>query len=332
MSWKPLTSSLGPLMLRYLTLKVALGRRYDGERRVLTHLDRFLVADGSELVAATFAAWCHTFSHMKSGVRRSQMRVARNFMLYRRRTEPRCFVPDATQFPAEHQRIRPHIFTEEEVVRVLATAQALEPSNNSPLRREVFRLAIVLLYTTGLRRGELTRLKLDDWDPVEQSLLIRKSKFYKSRVVPLSADARRELVVYLSALQALGVPMLADTALLWHRSARARAYSGGGMGMAIRSLLREAGVRTAAGEVPRTHDFRHTFAVHALLRWYRAGADMHAKLPFLSAFMGHVSIESTRYYLHFVDPLAEAASKRFADHCGSLVVVTPAAATTGAAS
>jgi len=104
------------------------------------------------------------------------------------------------------------------------------------------------------------------------------------------------------------------------------------MGMAIRSLLRAAGVRTAAGEVPRTHDFRHTFAVHALLRWYRAGADMHAKLPFLSAFMGHVSIESTQYYLHFVEPLAEAASKRFADHCGALVVVTPAATTAGAAS
>ena len=95
------------------------------------------------------------------------------------------------------------------------------------------------------------------------------------------------------------------------------------MGTAIRSLLRAAGVRTIEGKVPRTHDFRHTFAVHALLRWYRVGGDVQAKLPFLSAFMGHVSIDSTRYYLHFVEPLAEAASKRFADHCGALVVVKP---------
>lgn len=328
MNGKPLQSSLGPLMLRYLTLKEALGRRYDGERRLLADLDCFLAADGSELTDATFAAWCHTFLHMKSGVRRSRMRVARNFTLYRRRTEPTCFVPDVTQFPAQHQCIRPHIFTEDEVVRVLATAEGLQPSNNSPLRRDVFRLAIVLLYTAGLRRGELCRLKLHDWDPVEQTLLIRKSKFYKSRLVPLSADASREMVVYLSILEAHGVPLQAGTPLLWHRSATGRAYCGGAVGMAIRSLLRAAGVRTAAGGVPRTHDFRHTFAVHALLRTYRAGGDVQAQLPFLSAFMGHVSIASTQYYLHFIEPLAEAASKRFAEHCGALVAVTPAAGTT----
>lgn len=323
MNEKPFESSLGPVMLRHVALKQALGRHYDGSRRVLASLDRFLAAEGSELSTVTFAAWCRTFSHLRSGVRRHRMRVARNFTLYQRRTEPTCFVPDATQFPAEHQRIRPHIFTEPEVVRVLATAAELEPSSNSPLRRQVFRLAIVLLYTTGLRRRELVRLKLDDWDPVERTLLIRTSKFYKSRVVPLSAGTTRELLAYLAVLQAHGVALLADTPLLWHQSASGRAYSGGGMGAAIRSLLRAAGVRTIEGKVPRTHDFRHTFAVHALLRWYRVGGDVQAKLPFLSAFMGHVSIDSTRYYLHFVEPLAEAASKRFADHCGALVVVEP---------
>ena len=46
---------------------------------------------------------------------------------------------------------------------------------------------------------------------------------------------------------------------------------------------------------------------------------MQAKLPFLAAYMGHVSIVSTAYYLQFVEPLAAAASARFADHCGALV-------------
>ena len=54
---------------------------------------------------------------------------------------------------------------------------------------------------------------------------------------------------------------------------------------------------TAAGRLPRVHDFRHTFAVHALLRWYREGEDVQAKLPLLSTYMGHVSIVSTAYYL-----------------------------------
>ena len=58
--------------------------------------------------------------------------------------------------------------------------------------------------------------------------------------------------------------------------------------------------------------------MNALLRWYRAGLDVQAKLPFLAAYMGHASIVSTAYYLQFVEPLAVAAGARFADHCGAL--------------
>ena len=68
---------------------------------------------------------------------------------------------------------------------------------------------------------------------------------------------------------------------------------------------------------------KHGFAVTVLLRWYRAGIDVQVKLPLLAAYMGHVSIVSTAYYLQFVEPLAAAASARFADHCGALITPTP---------
>jgi integrase/recombinase XerD len=67
------------------------------------------------------------------------------------------------------------------------------------------------------------------------------------------------------------------------------------------------------------HDLRHTFAVHALMRWYRTGADVQAKLPRLATYMGHVSIVSTAYYLAFVEPLRALASARFAQRCGALI-------------
>ena len=89
-------------------------------------------------------------------------------------------------------------------------------------------------------------------------------------------------------------------------------------------LLRAAQISTETGRVPRLHDLRHTFAVQALLRWYRAGADVNAKLPLLATYMGHVSIVSTEYYLQFVGPLATLASERFARQCGALVTA-PAA-------
>ena len=63
----------------------------------------------------------------------------------------------------------------------------------------------------------------------------------------------------------------------------------------------------------------HAFAIQALLRWYRAGANVQAKLPLLATYMGHVSIVSTEYYLQFVEPLAASASERFGRHCGALV-------------
>ncbi len=312
-------SGLSASIQSYLTLKRALGRQYTAEEWVLAHLDRFLAARCVDLIAETFADWCLTLQHLASGTRRARMRIVRNLCLYRRRGEPGCFVPDERLFPPVHQAIRPHIFTDNEIVHLLAVARTLARTSNSPLCPENMRLAIVVLATTGLRRGELTRLAVGDYDPPQRTLAIRESKFHKSRLVPLSADTAREIEHLIEIRDRRRLPAAAETPLLWHRRPPAGGYSGGGLGGAMRALFRRAGIRTATGHLPRTHDFRHGFAVNALLRWYRAGLDVQAKLPFLAAYMGHVSIVSTAYYLQFVEPLAAAASARFADHCGDLI-------------
>ena len=92
-----------------------------------------------------------------------------------------------------------------------------------------------------------------------------------------------------------------------------------GFSQIIGDLLRSCGIRTPAGWLPRVHDFRHTFAVHALLRWYRAGKNVQAKLPALATYMGHVSIASTEYYLHLAEGLAAVASKRFEQRYAALI-------------
>lgn len=309
-------SVVAPTIQSYLTLKRALGRQYAMHERVLAHLDRFLVDRHADLGPETFAAWCLTFEHLASGNRRNHIREVRNFCLYRRRREPGCFVPDARLFPPVHQVLRPHIFTDRQVGQLLATAATRGRTANSPLCPEMMRLAIVLLYTTGMRRRELTRLTVGDYDSREHILTIRESKFHKSRLIPVSADAVREIEGVLDQRRRQRYPTATDSALLWHRS---RGYSGGGLGCAVRALFRQAAIRTATGQSPRTHDFRHAFAVTVLLRWYRAGVDVQAKLPFLSHYMGHVSVVSTAYYLQFVEPLAAAASTRFAEACGALI-------------
>jgi integrase/recombinase XerD len=117
------------------------------------------------------------------------------------------FVPDPTGFPKPHAAIRPYIFTTADIARLLQAAGRLDATPLSPLRRETFRLAIVLLYTSGLRRGELVRLTVGDYDLREQTLLVRESTFHKSRLLPVSHDAQRELETYLLARRQRGFPL-----------------------------------------------------------------------------------------------------------------------------
>jgi integrase/recombinase XerD len=319
------TSALAPVLTRYLALQTVLGRGYGTERQFFHSLDGFLTAAGApELTPVVFDQWCQTQAHLKSGIRRAQMRIVRNLCLYRRRTEPDCFVPDLASFPPVHQYAPPYLMSQDEIARLLATASTLESTPAYPLRAHAIRVALILLATAGLRRGELVRLTVGDYDPQERTLLIRVSKFHKSRLLPLSHEAAVALEGYLTARRAYQ-PATATAAapLIWWGGARLRHYTGTGFARVFRIVACRAGVRTPAGQPPRVHDLRHSFAVQALLRWYHAGVDVQAKLPFLSTYMGHVSIASTQYYLRFVDPLARAASERFAQHYGALLTPQP---------
>jgi integrase len=315
-------SRLSPVFYRYVDLKRALGRRFDTPARTLQSLDRFLQehsAQYPDLNAAAFAAWCHTHEHVSSGVRRVRMLEVAAFCLYRRRAEPQCFVPDPISFPSYHQRVKPYIFLEAEIAKLLCAASDLPRYPASPLRPEVIRLAIALLFTTGIRRGELLALTLGDYNRRESTLHIRETKFYKSRLLPLNDSISEEMDRCLRARVRRKLPVSADTALIWNAAWSGGAYSATALRHAIQPLLQKCGIVTAKGKLPRIHDFRHSFAVNALLRWYRAGADVEAKLPLLATYLGHGSAVSTHYYLRFIEPLRTAASERFANRYGTLV-------------
>ncbi|MGH7957049.1 MAG: tyrosine-type recombinase/integrase [Opitutaceae bacterium] len=206
-----------------------------------------------------------------------------------------------------------------QIGRMLQLASGLTPSPRSPLRGPATRLAVVLLYTAGLRIGELLRLTIGDVEDKGAVLRIRESKFHKSRFVPLSPSASRELKDYLRQRGQVFPTENHASLLCSHRRKGPKGYSHPGMQCAIGRLYVAANVRDEQGRYPRVHDMRHSFALQALIRWYRAGADVQSMLPKLALFMGHVSIESSAYYLRWVPTLRRLASDRFESQFGQLV-------------
>lgn len=311
---------LDPVIKQYLHNRRSLGRQYDQEAWIIDSLRRFLISSGAkDLERVNFEQWCQSQTTLNPNTRRHRQRTIRNFCLYRQRTEPQCFVPDVHHLPRPHPYLAPVIFNASDVARMLIAAKTLARSHNSPLRPDVMRLAIVLLYTAGLRRGELLRLTLADVDNSHGLLHIRDSKFHKSRTVPLSDDARGELRRYLKRRLSPPHSTSPTSPLLGNYAKGFRAYTGPGLSRNIQALFTTADVCSLDGRRPRVHDIRHNFAIEALLRWYRQGADVQSNLPKLAMYMGHVSIVSTAYYLKWIPEVAEFASLRFEANFGHLI-------------
>ena len=314
------STPLDQWMAIWLKHQRSLGRGYDGEQWILEHLRGFLsTTNNTDLDQAGFDLWCNSFRHLSTTTRRGRQLAVRKFCRFRQRTEPGCFVPDPLYFVRLLPYRRPVIVEPEQVARLLSAADKLAATANSPLLPAVMRMAVILLYTAGLRRGELVRLTLDDVEARTGLLRIRASKFHKSRLVPLSPDASDALRVYLRQRLATPFDPAACTPLLCCGSRCHHGYTGAGLADAINRLFVVADIKDNEGRRPRVHDMRHSFAVQALIRWYRDGADVQSNLPRLAMFMGHVSIVSTAHYLHFVPTMRNLASERFEAAFGDVV-------------
>lgn len=320
-----MTTTISPTLLdrpiaAWLAHQRALGRRYDLEEWVLNSLRKFIGrTPGQDLDRASFDRWCATFPHLASNTLLYRQRIVRRFCLHRRRKEADCFIPDPLYFARPEPFQRPVIVEPEQIARMLMAADNMPATSGSPLRPAVYRMAVILLYTTGLRRGELLRLTLADCEPESGVLRVRESKFHKSRLLPLSPDAHVELRGYLQKRLAPPFSKDPDTPLLINTEGGLRPYTGTGISGGIQALFKAADVKDSEGRRPRVHDLRHSFAVGALIRWYLEGDDVQSNLPKLALYMGHVSIVSTAHYLHFLPKLRVIASDRFERAFGDLV-------------
>jgi integrase len=167
---------------------------------------------------------------------------------------------------------------------------------------------ILLLATSGLRISEALHLTLEDVDLDDGVLSIRQSKFRKSRLVPLSPGTVDTLRRY-HRLRVAVAP--ADPSEAFFVSGRGKAYSTACAQGMFRAIAIQAGLRGPRGRGPRLHDLRATFAVTRLLKWYRDGDNVMARLPLLSTYLGHACVSDTEVYLRITTALLQEANARF---------------------
>jgi len=313
-------SGLTPLQLAtqidaFLTFKRALGYRYRRNEATLRSFERFAVGTrGSKSqidLPRTIRTWLLHVPGRKPVTLACDLGAIRQFCQYRRRFDPRAFVPPTTWAPQTESHYVPHIFSHEEIRALVLAARAHQGRNFWPTMLSTL---VLVTYCTGLRLGETVRLQCADLDLAQLVLHIRTSKG-RSRDVPFRPDLARELTRYLDeradVLRAAG--RASEAALFVGRYGRAVTVKG--TSDAIRHLLRRLALKGAAGRIgPRPYDLRHAFAVHRLTAWYRDGVDLNARLPWLSAYMGHVNVLGTEVYLHATPELLQLASDRLARH------------------
>ena len=203
------------------------------------------------------------------------------------------------------------------MAQILAAAAKLEVPPTNPLRAQTVRMALLLLFCCGLRRGELTRLKLSHVNQEQNLLRIESTKFHKSRLVPLSLSVAAELREYLELRRRRCEATQKDSFLFWtgRRWEAKKGYTATSLVDNWQQLCLSAGVLDERGRPPRLHDLRHGFIIRALARWHKRGEDAQTKLSHLATYVGHSSPASTHYYLQLTPPLSQAASQRFHKYC-----------------
>jgi integrase len=279
----------------YVAEKRALGCIFNTESKMLARFSRMTVdfdISKNTLPEEVVMAWLVRQPNDADKTLYHRMTVIRGFANYMLRTGHKAYVPLLGDIPRMHWHTYvPYIYTHDEILRFFAVADCLEKPkySNSHRRHIVMPIIFRLLYCCGLRVNEALGLTIKDIDFKNELIIIRDSKFEKSRYVPMSKEMTMNLKTYVD--NNIHEP--------WLFPARDEGkYHDKTVYEQFREILFAAGIpHGGRGKGPRIHDFRHTFAVHCLQNWIREGLPLISALPRLSTYLGHNDIVATEQYL-----------------------------------
>jgi integrase len=277
----------------YVAIRRASGFAFRSEELLLKSFAAFSDTRGERYVCSAVAVeWAGLAQSLSQRARR--LGCVRRLARYLRAEDPRHEVPPATFGAETRQRPVPFILSKDQVRQLVLAASK---SGYRTLRRDTYSTLFALLACTGLRVSEAIRLRLDDLTP--DGLLVRCSKFRKSRLVPLHHTARAGLERYLKRRGAY-----APTVPYVFVSLRRKPLLLQDVEVAFRTAAWAIGLRRRPGlGRPTPHSLRHTFAVRALQSCPDGRDAITRHMVALSTYLGHARVAETYWYLEAVPEL-----------------------------
>jgi integrase/recombinase XerD len=297
----PLTAALND----YLRMRRALGYKLWRTEKLLAQFITFVEASGSERLTVDLAlAWATLPAQGAMDWWSGRLSIVRGFARHLQTLDPTIDVPPAELLPARSHRAVPYLYADDDVLALIEAAQILR----CPLRVLTYQTLIGLLAVTGMRIGEAIRLDRADLDLEAGVLTIRLSKFGKSRELPLHPSTLAALHGYLERRDQLD-PRRTDPSLFVSMAGKRLLYCA--VHRTFLRLVHHAGLQPRSALCrPRPHDLRHSFAVRTVLEAYRSDADVAARLPLLSTYLGHLHPANTYWYLSAAPELLALAGNR----------------------
>ena len=304
-------NTLREAVQEYLDMRRALGFKLREAGTGLADFVTFLEERNARYITQDVVlAWAQQPSKAQPAHWAQRLSFVRGFARYRSATDPRTQIPPQGLLPFQPKRARPYLYSDEEIRSLLRTAlQMPYRYGRGKLRPWVYHCLFWLLSVSGLRLGEARDLEIQDVDLKAAVLTIRGSKFGKTRLVPLHASTCTVLANYIAKRQRHWARREVSSYLFV--SSTGNRLDGGDIHRTFYALSRQIGLRGASdSRGPRLHDLRHRFATNTLVRWYRSGQDPERRLPLLSAYLGHVHVADTQWYLESSPELMREAMKR----------------------
>lgn len=301
----------------YVVMQRSLGMRFTSTDRLLRQFAREMGDIGmADVQSDLVAAFLHGAGNL-TATWRLKYNVLSGFYRFAISRGYCTTCPLPTSLPKLPPSQTPYVYSTEELRRLIQATPSLYHSL-SRQQASMFRTLILLLYGSGLRIGEVLRLTMTDVDLIERVIVVRDTKFFKTRLVPIGPRLCGELASHAERRRQLPMPAGESSRLFTSYTGQGWSYSQ--VITLFQRLRRTAHIGRPEGELrpPRLHDLRHTAAVHRVLVWYRDGKDVQRLLPQLATYLGHLDIKSTQRYLRMTPELLEEASRRFAQyaHCG----------------